>query len=217
MNQNSRDKCVIEIVRDILSSSIINLFKNQPDILEHTSQTTMTEWNLAHHLANEISRYIFWLNCDLEVRKRDYGERPDIIFHKRGINELNFLVIELKKTNRIENDIEKIKKHWIQGDLKYRLGAIIVIKAKNEWYLCVFDRDNTEKSLELKSENWNEKYYIPPIVNCFSPLPVEINQLVYELFSITRTIDYKTNLQKQDMIKKFEHKIEQLICRLYGF
>jgi len=36
------------LVGRIIASSIVNLFKNQPDILTYTSQTSLTEWNLAH-------------------------------------------------------------------------------------------------------------------------------------------------------------------------
>ncbi len=43
----------------MLCSSIKNLFDTQPDIFEFTSQSGETEWNLAHHLANEIQKYIF--------------------------------------------------------------------------------------------------------------------------------------------------------------
>lgn len=144
---------MIEIVKKILYSSINNLFENQPDILKNTSETTMTEWNLSHHLANEIAKYIFWLNYDLDLRKRNYkGKRPDIVFHKRGINEINFLVIELKKVNKnLNNDTEKIINRWMKKPLKYRFGASIFIKSAEEWEGILFENNN--KKCEFKSKN----------------------------------------------------------------
>jgi|Deesub1362A_J573_1020465.scaffolds.fasta_scaffold00319_11 hypothetical protein len=69
---------MINLISKILCSAIKNLFENQPDIFDFTSQTGETEWNLCHHFANEIHKYIF---C------------------KRGINALNFLAIETKCCN----------------------------------------------------------------------------------------------------------------------
>jgi|SRR3990167_7992588 len=93
---------MINLIGTILCSSIKNLFDNQPDILTNTSMTGMTEWNLGHHLANEIHKYIFWLNHDVDVTKRNVeNRRPDIIFHKRGINTLAHSTL---KCNTWEND-----------------------------------------------------------------------------------------------------------------
>ncbi|WP_206666460.1 hypothetical protein, partial [Peribacillus simplex] len=65
------------LIKDIIYSSIKNLFKNQPEIFVNTDQTNLTEWNLSHHLSNEIKRYIFWLDNDLDVTKRNYrNNRP---------------------------------------------------------------------------------------------------------------------------------------------
>jgi hypothetical protein len=85
-----------KLIEMIIVSSIKNLFDTQPDILTHTYDTTMTEWNLAHHLSNELSKYIFWLNIENDVTKNHHdNKRPDIIFHIRNTKELDFLVIEM--------------------------------------------------------------------------------------------------------------------------
>ena len=90
MNQNK--------LKNILESAAYNLFRNQPNIFEFTSETGQTEWNLTHHLANEIHKLLPDYDCDLDVTKRNYdNRRPDIIFHKRGTNRYNLLVIEVKK------------------------------------------------------------------------------------------------------------------------
>lgn len=131
---------MIEFIGSILVSSIRNLFNKQPDVLIHTSATGMTEWNLGHHIANEINTYIFWLNHDLDVMKRNHeNRRPDIIFHRRGTNSLNFLVLELKCTNHIDNDIRKIQEDWMGNDLCYRYGASVIIRSQHDYTVRVFE------------------------------------------------------------------------------
>lgn len=121
-----------QLISNIIYSSIINLFENQYEIFENTSETNYTEWNLSHHLANELSKYIFWLNMDSDVIKSKYNnKRPDIIFHKRNTNWLNFLVVELKK-NKNDNysDVNKICEYWMKEPLNYRFGVYINIWEK---------------------------------------------------------------------------------------
>ena len=116
-------------LKEILEESVINLFKNQPNIYDFTPQTGQTEWNLAHHLAYEVWEFFPDLDCDLDVMKSEYNNmRPDIIFHKRGDNDENFLVIEVKYERRqkdIEDDLNKIKEFWFKGMLHYQYGAVI--------------------------------------------------------------------------------------------
>jgi hypothetical protein len=84
----------------ILKHAVANLFDHQPNIFEFTPQTGQTEWNLAYHLAVELSALLPDLHCDIDVLKRGYGygnRRPDIIFHERRTHRSNFLVIEMKR------------------------------------------------------------------------------------------------------------------------
>ncbi|MBV5326512.1 MAG: hypothetical protein JZU65_02565 [Chlorobium sp.] len=129
-----------DLIGPILVSSIHNLFEHQPDVLTNTSATGMTEWNLGHHLANEIAKYIFWLNHDLDVVKRNHhNQRPDIIFHIRGSNSLNFLVVEIKCHNDNKNDLRKIKEDWMGTDLHYRYGASVLVKSATDFNLRIFE------------------------------------------------------------------------------
>jgi len=190
-----------DLIKNIISSSIKNLFNNQPDILTDTSQTTMTEWNLAHHLANEIAKYIFWLNNDFDISKKNYkNRRPDIIFHKRGINELNFLVIELKRNDCIEEDIKKIKQDWMGSPLFYRFGASVVIKNEKDWNVILFEREDNYR-IEFGAKE-NKK-----------PLPLPINEtmvckikfLVNQIYELAKSNNHKTNQQKQEKVKELEN------------
>jgi len=198
---------MIKIVKRIIASSIVNLFKNQPDILTHTPQTTMTEWNLAHHLANEIAKYIFWLNHDLDVVKRSYGERPDIIFHKRGINALNFLVVELKRHDYIQNDIKKIKKNLLEDPLKYRFGASVVIESEKDWKIHLFERNGNDERT-IKSSIF--KYNLPlPLITSFTESIVhQIEALVDKIF------EAKKKDENADT-SKWEREIDMFVYKLY--
>lgn len=117
----------IEQIMDMLVESAENLLCNQPDILERTNQTGMTEWNLAHHYSNEVSKFLHWLDNDNDIIKSNcHNRRPDIIFHKRKSNDFNLLVIEMKISDVInDNDKVKVQQNWLQGDLSYKFGACI--------------------------------------------------------------------------------------------
>lgn len=120
-----------------------NLFRNQPNIYDFTSETGQTEWNLAHHLANEISSLLPGFDCDLDVTKRNIeNRRPDIIFHARGNNDHNFLVVELKREGgrqELQDDARKIQEDWFGERLDYRFGALINLRRKDTAQIEVFE------------------------------------------------------------------------------
>jgi hypothetical protein len=138
MNQNK--------LKNILESAAYNLFRNQPNIFEFTSETGQTEWNLTHHLANEIHKLLPDYDCDLDVTKRNYdNRRPDIIFHKRGTNRYNLLVIEVKKDGSaqdLSDDIQKIKSDWFKEPSHYQFGAMINLKSDGSWEIKVFKNES---------------------------------------------------------------------------
>jgi len=192
----------------ILISAIRNLFANQPDVLTHTPVTGMTEWNFGHHLANEIVKYIFWLNHDLDVTKHNYdNRRPDIIFHKRRINELNFCVIEIKTSGSSKEDIKRIKDDWMHGQLQYTFGAVIVIKSADNFKVTVFHKNITQEF---------------PISTISIPVP-EISdskrrlliELVNKITAIVKNNDYQKNPKKQAKVRKYENQIDQMVYKLY--
>ncbi len=132
-----------EVIACILGSAIRSLFKKQPDVLKSTRETTMTEWNFGHHLANQIARYVFWLDVDVDLGKRNYeNRRPDIICHKRTINALNYLVIEIKVDSSPHADIQKIRADWMQPNLNYRFGISVSVSRDKSYRIEVFERGN---------------------------------------------------------------------------
>ncbi|MFK0522190.1 hypothetical protein ACINKY_08245 [Paenibacillus illinoisensis] len=154
-----------DLMRNIIYSSIQNFFENENDFFEYTSQTGMTEWNLTHHLCNELSKYIFWLNNELDVAKLNHdNKRPDIIFHRRQTNRFNLLVVEAKKNRRDRHsDINKIKENWMVGRLKYRFGAYINIWGIHEFEAILITR-NSKEFEEVKIDGNNSKYISPMII-----------------------------------------------------
>ncbi len=118
-----------EKIKNILEKAGKDMLSNQPTLFEFSSETHQSEWNLGHHLANEISKVFTDYDCDLDIIKSNYdNKRPDIIFHKRGSQEDNFLVIELKRyMGDMKSDLDKIKNYWFSEPLSYQFGASVVI------------------------------------------------------------------------------------------
>ncbi len=193
------------IIAKILWSSLANLFKNQPDILNNTSQTNMTEWNFAHHLANEIAKYIFWLNHDLEVIKKDFNrERPDIIFHKRGTNDFNFLVVEIKfNRNRCE-DIKKIKEHWMKPPLSYRFGVSFQIINGENWSFDIFSQNGEKQTITSYT-------FKTPL-----PHPVPEWHAYYKIQCLVDKIIGSNRLNKKADTTGWEQEMDMLVYELYG-
>jgi hypothetical protein len=119
-----------DLVAHIISSSLQNMFQAQPDLSRFIPQETLDrEPNLSFHLANELWKYLFWLNCDFDVTKSLHGnQRPDIVFHRRGSNALNFLVVEVKRA-RDREGVPDDTNHWFRGNLQYLFGASVLIDA----------------------------------------------------------------------------------------
>jgi hypothetical protein len=122
-----------ETVLAIIETAAQKLFANQPNIFEFTSETGQTEWNLAHHLAVELHRLFSEFDCDLDVTKPNLGyRRPDIILHRRGTHDANFLVVEVKRDadpGELRADAAKVADYWFPPPLRYTFGAVIDLRS----------------------------------------------------------------------------------------
>ncbi|AGB41431.1 hypothetical protein Halha_1489 [Halobacteroides halobius DSM 5150] len=158
---------MLKTISDILYSSLENLFVNQSRILEYTEETNITEWNLGHHLANEIKKYLFWLDNDVEVIKTNLeNKRPDIIFHKRTCYSLDYLVIEIKRNEESgKSDIEKIEDFWMGNRLDYRYGAYINIDDNGDYNGCVFDQNGNKKDINREENNYVSPFCKMRLIN----------------------------------------------------
>ncbi len=116
-------------ITETLEKAAIELLNKQKDFFDFTSASHQTEWNITHHYASEIQRLFSDYSCDVDVSKPNSGnKRPDIIVHKRGGHEDNFLVVEVKRNKKdIPEDVDKIHEFWFQAPLKYKFGAVVVI------------------------------------------------------------------------------------------
>lgn len=153
------------LLAHILASALLRLRRAEEKRGDFTSQTNWHEPNLSFHLANELVPYLFWLDCDFDMTKSGHEDkRPDIIFHRRGTNNLNFLVIEVKREgNRsgIEGDLEKIRNEWFAGSLLYRFGAgIITDERANRFEVHLLERGNDEPMV-ISSEDILRKFPRP--------------------------------------------------------
>lgn len=121
------------------------LAEDQPDLFRLTAETHQTEWNLAHHLANEIQEVFPGYRCDLElVKPNEEKRRPDIVVHRRGTNEANILVVEVKLDGSkadVGRDAEKIRNHWFRAPLRYAFGAVVNLRTGGRDSVDVFKNE----------------------------------------------------------------------------
>jgi|GEM_PF-1172190 len=163
---------MITLTVSFIYSALVNLFENQPDLSQFTSETNEREPNLSFHLANELSPYFFWLQCDFDVTKVNLGnQRPDIIFHRRGTNIFNFLVVEVKRaSNRQGNemDVLKINDVWFSRQLNYRLGASVIIdEEQRRFAIHVFENKKGSEVKKLTVTDKTDGQYLNAIIlNC---------------------------------------------------
>ena len=119
----------------VIERTTERLFDRQPTLFDLTSESTQTEWNLAHHLANELheTSLLSHFHCDLEVIKGSAGrKRPDIIFHSRGTHGNNFLVVEMKRDadrGELDQDLGKTRSYWFQPPYHYKYGCAVDIRS----------------------------------------------------------------------------------------
>jgi len=165
--QNWIRTIMTNLISEIIHASLKDLFQEQPDVLTSTRATTMTEWNLAHHFAHSLSKYLFWFDHDNDVVKRNHeSKRPDIIFHKRDSDSNNFLVIEMKKSDTICNtDVDKIKNDWFSPPLSYQYGACISVDSINQYKIRVFKNNSLGCYANITNENQVRFCYPTPSQN----------------------------------------------------
>ena len=148
----------IREVKDHVTRAMARVEKND----RHLLMIDVSERSIAARLAMYLSERFKGHDVDVEYNRHgedtkklhdliyDYGcprERedttvlPDVIVHRRGSDDSNLLIIEMKKsTSRegVENDRRRIRA--FRQELGYKLGALVVCKTKGqceisvEWY-----------------------------------------------------------------------------------
>jgi len=183
--------------------SVKEMFVNQRDLADFTAQTDHHEPNLSFHLANELWKFFPWLNCDFDVKKTDHNKRPDIIFHRRGCNTFNLLVVEVKRQSSplvngwiCQSDEEKISNYWFAEQLNYPFGVSLVMNEKTSEFAFALSRNNPRTVVRFASPN----------------LDVQINDGVASILErITAAKRRNPNAQTQIL----EHNLDMMVCRIY--
>jgi hypothetical protein len=131
------------VIEQKLAQAARHLFESQPNLFPFTAATRQTEWNIAHHFANELKTLFAEYDCDTDIVKPTFGNtRPDIIIHRRGSHENNLLVIEIKRDRAdVDGEIAKITTSWFRPPLFYQFGAVVVISGSEEPYVVVLQND----------------------------------------------------------------------------
>lgn len=127
----------------VVEAALAQLIEEQGELLEFD----VTERTLSHHLANGIRHRVSAdLDVDIEYNRRGADPKrlglpgrkaddddlravtvyPDIVVHKRGTDESNILVLELKKPGgSLEYDVLKLRA--FRRELAYRhVGHVII-------------------------------------------------------------------------------------------
>jgi hypothetical protein len=164
MNAEKR-KSLLEKVKKALDK-----LKNKD---EYLLEKNHSERCIAHRLAiylEEQFNYEYDVDCEynreldnskrVELDDEDKLVYPDIIVHKRGTNQNNLLILEIKKSNNDQSkgrnkDKSKLEQYTSKSkSLKYKLGIFIDIevgeKIKRSYEIELFE--NGKKSL-LNSTN----------------------------------------------------------------
>lgn len=119
-----------------IKTAVKNMFEEEKDINQFSSESGKSEWNLAHHLALRLMKEFESYSVDIEIPKLNVeNRRPDIIIHRRGKNTDNYLIIEIKRDGTLEennSDIKKIRTYWLGDPLKYKYGTFINFKNENK-------------------------------------------------------------------------------------
>ena len=141
-----------ELIERVLVSAATEMWEEESTLSEYTAATAEHELNLTFHYASSLRRWFPWLDRDFDVQKRPWANRrPDIIFHRRGNHDENFLVVEVKRANDLgggRDDLSKIRKFWFSEPLCYCFGASVVLDEEHETGdVCVIRADESVQPL----------------------------------------------------------------------
>ena len=99
-----------EEVSDILTTAANLLLEHQPTLFLFTSPTNQTEWNIAHHLANEMAHSFDGFHRHVDVAKPEILETEGQTSLSTGAEptKKTFLVVEVKRHKRdIKSNLDK--------------------------------------------------------------------------------------------------------------
>ena len=138
----------------------------------HLLEIDVSERCIAARLAMYLREYFYNYHVDVEYNRDgedkkklhdlvykhdcyrardDEGQRvlPDVIVHKRGNNNSNLLVIEMKKLAAHQADIEKdkLRIRVFRKELDYKFGALVVCETKGNPTIYVKEWEDGEEGI----------------------------------------------------------------------
>lgn len=129
----------MEDIKDKLLRALKTLFQKDYSLIQRDCNERSVSFRLGIYLNNIFEQEGYDVDCEYNRNKYDKkqlgnGESnyPDIIVHKRGVNENNLLYIEVKKYKALtKNNYETDKRKLLgfttsSGDYKYKLGAHVI-------------------------------------------------------------------------------------------
>lgn len=96
------------------------------------------EYNRDGRDTKRLHELIYHHQCPRDRDEEGKTVLPDVIVHRRGLQDSNLLIIEMKKSTNpggIEEDRRRIRA--FRKELGYRLGALVVCKTKGQSEISV--------------------------------------------------------------------------------
>lgn len=135
----------------------VNLFVQHEESLFIAYGNNLREEAISHQLACRMAYVFNEYDVDCEYsrqpdgrhKQNDYGEdkRPDIIIHKRGTNENNLALIEVKWDRNREDDTEKVTQF---RNLQYAYGVVVRFGGGGEaLQLKIYDYHSNEWHISI--------------------------------------------------------------------
>lgn len=134
----------LECFNDGLKLALDMLFYKDQYLICNGTNKHVSELSISHKLGHYLALLIDEYDVDCEYNrnlvdpKTDEANnkiRPDIIIHKRGSNDDNFVIIEIKPwwNDDIEKDVKKLNEMTKQdGQYRYCFGFSIVINKNRD-------------------------------------------------------------------------------------
>lgn len=159
-----------QYLKIITRLAILELINNDDDLLKNSVREEVLSHRLAHYIENLYSLFmrVDRLHVDCEYDKHDDVEktlpdllakypdkktdivRPDIIFHRRGSDQSNLLIIELKKSTGSGKEYAKDKiEMFVNSPYGYKLGV----------YVEFFVGQEYKKRCELGEQTYLVKFF----------------------------------------------------------
>ena len=134
-----------------IQRGISDFLREDTDLLNKDAN----ERSIAHKLAEHLQRHFDNLKIDCEYNRHGYSVKrlrysedsgkshddldaktvfPDIIIHKRGTDQCNLGIIEIKKSNSTHGyatDLQKLRS-FTGDEYKYQLGLFLVADVENK-------------------------------------------------------------------------------------